>query len=295
MSRSLQAATQAHYDEYPFIEGGTNRIAWWKNYLLGFLPDEEIRGSLMLDVGSSVGEISRGLIERGARMACLDLSLQSLRRCRERNPEAEIIHGSALELPFPDATFDHSISIGVLHHTPDCRRGFHELARVTAPGGTIVVFLYNYWNIYNPIYHLFKPVRDRIPLEKIPSWMVRVMQPFARLHLGQKLSDRELRNLLGDKLWTPQATFHSVAEVRHWGVEEGLTLTGVKKFFLGYANVMRFLKNGHRDRTLQRTLRMKCVECGEEANVTRRTEGFVCGRCGHLFPADGGIIECLKN
>src|ERR1700687_5070467 len=166
MSTTLKEKTQAHYDHYPFIEGGRKRIDWWRKYLKDFLPDHSIRDRLILDVGSSVGEISRGLINRGARMVCLDLSLNSLRRCREINTEAEIIHGNALELPFPDDSFDHSISIGVLHHTPNCRQGFKELARVTAPGGTVVVFLYNYWSIYNPIYHAFKPIRATMPLER---------------------------------------------------------------------------------------------------------------------------------
>ncbi len=122
----LRERTQVHYDDYPFIEGGDERVNWWREYLSDFLPDEDINGRLILDVGSSVGEISRGLIDRGARMTCLDLSLNSLRRCRQINEEAEIIHGSALELPFPDESFDHAISIGVLHHTPDCRQGFKE-------------------------------------------------------------------------------------------------------------------------------------------------------------------------
>src|SRR5687767_13469073 len=121
MSVQLQEQTRAYYDEYPFIEGGEPRIRWWRDYLRPFLPDEVIRGKLVVDVGSSVGEIARGLAERGARMACLDLSLSSLRRCRQINPDATIFHGSALELPFQDHSFDHAISIGVLHHTPDCR------------------------------------------------------------------------------------------------------------------------------------------------------------------------------
>jgi len=140
LSETLLEKTRSHYDEYHFIEGGSNRITWWRDYLRDFLPDDQVRGKRMIDVGSSVGEISRGLIDRGAHMVCIDLSYQSLVRCRQINPEAQILHGSALQIPFPDETFDHAISIGVLHHTPDCRRGFAEVARVTAPGGIVVFF-----------------------------------------------------------------------------------------------------------------------------------------------------------
>ncbi len=291
-AQKVQEETQKHYDKYPFIEGGTNRIAWWREYLRDFLPERDIADRLIVDVGSSVGEISRGLIDRGARLVCLDLSLQSLRRCQQINPEAQIIHGSALDLPFPDGAFDHTICIGVLHHTPDCRRGFGELARVTAPGGTVVAFLYNYWSIYNLIYHAFKPVRASLPLDKVPRFVLRMLQPFVKSHLNQTLSDEQLRNLLGDKLWTPQATFHSVSEVRRWGIEEGLTFVSVKKFFLGYANVMRLEKQGDRNPSIRRDLTLKCLKCGGAPMIGRDAE-YACEQCGDVYGFDGGILRCI--
>jgi SAM-dependent methyltransferase/ribosomal protein S27AE len=289
----LQESTRHHYDEYPFIEGGQNRITWWRNYLSEFLPDEAVDDRLVLDVGSSIGEISRSIGERNGRMVCLDLSRQSLMRCRQINPEAEIFHGSALELPFADNTFDHVISIGVLHHTPDCRRGFHEVARVAAPGATVVVFLYNYWNIYNVIYHGFWPIRKLIPLSWLPRWMLRTLQPFARAHLGQTLNDAQLRRLMGDKLWTPRATFHSVSEVRRWGQEEGLAFVGNKRFFLGYANVMCFRKEGA-GASMRREVALKCTKCGHSP-MTHADDIWSCGRCGRDYVLGDGIYECLAE
>jgi SAM-dependent methyltransferase len=294
MQQQLLEKTRSHYDEFPFIEGGVSRVGWWQDYLRDFLPDEDIRDRLIVDVGSSVGEISRGLIDRGARMVCIDLSLQSLRRCRQINPKAQIFHGNALNLPFPNDTFDHAISIGVLHHTPDCRRGFGEVARVTAPGGTIIIFLYNYWSIYNLIYHAFKPIRGVIPLNRIPTWTLGLLQPFVKSHLRQTLNHVQLRNLLGDKLWTPQATFHSVSEVRKWGTEEGLRLIATKKFFLGYANVMRFEKQGRRDPAFRRKVMLQCVKCGG-APMIKCDTGYHCRECGHLCGIDGGIIRCVAT
>jgi SAM-dependent methyltransferase len=294
MQTDLFEKTSSHYDEFPFIEGGPNRIAWWRGYLRDFLPDDHIRDRLIADVGSSIGEISRGLLDRGARLVCLDISFESLQRCQEINPEPPVIHGNALDLPFPDDAFDHTISIGVLHHTPDCRRGFHEVARVTAPGGTIVIFLYNYWSIYNLVYHSFKPIRATIPLKSVPRQLVRILQPFVKSHLDQKLDDEQLRNLLGDKLWTPQATFHSVSEVRRWGIEEGLTLEATKKFFLGYANVMKFKKTGQNNNAMLRELELKCLECGATP-MTRNDTRYTCAQCGHIYQVDRGIIRTLME
>jgi len=295
MRDELLNETQSHYDEYPFIEGGAQRIAWWRDYLRDYLPDEGIRGRLILDVGSRVGEISRALADRGARMTCIDLSRQSLRRCREINPEATLFNASALDLPFPDAAFDHTISIGVLHHTPDCRRGFSEVARVTAPGGSSVIFLYNYWNIYNLIFQLFKPFKRLMPLSRVPVGIVRLLQPFAKSHFGHPLDDAQLRRLLGDKLWTPQATFHSVAEVRRWGQEEGLRLTAHKTFFLGYAIVYRFERDGTAPfGPGERTLRVRCITCGKEMSGSREA-GYTCAGCGRVYRSTGDILGVVND
>jgi ubiquinone/menaquinone biosynthesis C-methylase UbiE len=294
MTRQLQEKTRRHYDTYPFIEGGADRIAWWQEYLHDFLPDELICNRLIVDVGSGIGEISCGLVNRGARLVCLDVSLESLRRCRQINEEAFIFHGSALELPFADASVDHAISIGVLHHTPDCRRGFHEVARVTAPGGTLVIFLYNYWNIYNLIYHSFWPVRKLIPLAKIPRWMVQTMQPFVRSHLGQSLDETQLRNLLGDKLWTPQATFHSISQVQQWGAEDGLDLVATKKFFLGYANVMCFKKRGLGFTASEREVTLKCLTCGYSPMINGNGS-YTCPSCQQAYEQEGGIYKTLQS
>ena len=106
MDKKKLKETKGYYEAYPFIEGGEKRIAWWQEYLKPFLPDDLIKGSLMGDIGSSIGEISRGLNNRGARMTCLDLTLTALKRNREINPESDLFNGSALNLPFADKSFD---------------------------------------------------------------------------------------------------------------------------------------------------------------------------------------------
>jgi len=191
-------------------------------------------------------------------------------------------------------SFDVVYSSGVLHHTPDCRRGFAEVARVTAPGGTSVIFLYNYWNIYNLIFQLFKPFKRLVPLAKVPVGVVRLLQPFARSHFGHPLDDAQLRRLLGDKLWTPQATFHSVSEIRRWGQEEGLQLTAHKTFFLGYAIVYRFERAGTAPfGPGERTIRVRCITCKHEMNGG--AEGYSCPGCGRVYRSTGGIFGAVNT
>ncbi len=112
-------------------------------------------------------------------------------------------------------------------------------------------------------------------------------------HLRQTLNEVQLRNLLGDKLWTPQATFHSVSEVRKWGIEEGLALTGTKKFFLRYANVMRFVKQGTAETETRRQLSLKCLTCGE-SEMSDRDSAYECVKCANTYEVDGGIIRSIN-
>ena len=290
MLQELQE-TRAYYEQFPFIEGGQQRIAWWQEYMQEFLPDESVRGRLIGDIGSGVGEISRGLANRGARMVCIDLTMAALRRCRQINFEAELFNGSALDLPFADATFDHTISIGVLMVTPDCRKGIREVARATAPGGTVVLFIYNYWCYLNFLYHLFKPVTKIVPLHAVPSGLVRLMQPFVKSHLSETLDEHQLRRLLGDKLWTPHATFHTVEEIKRWGEAEGLVMMHWKRFYHAYANVMAFRKVGTPRSTPNGEVQLRCLKCGHSP-ISRLPESFTCRRCEATYNKVDGIYLC---
>lgn len=275
--------TRSYYEQFPFIEGGDRRIAWWAEYLRDYLPESEVAGRLVGDMGCGVGEIARSVAGRGARTVCMDLTERAITRCGEINPDAQRFQGSVLDLPFADEAFDHTLSIGVLMITPDCRKGFREMARVTRAGGRVVLFIYNKWCYLNLAYKLFAPVRKSVPLAAAPGWMVRAMQPFVKGHLGMELSEPELRKLLGDKLWTPHATFHSVDEIEGWGKQEGLDLLAWKRFYHGYANVFCFQKRGERPVAPRAELAMRCVACGE-APMDPAYRAYVCQNCGGSYP-----------
>lgn len=292
MPRAEVIETKTYYEQYPFIEGGADRIAWWQDYMRDFLPDEAVNGRLIGDIGSSVGEIARGLANRGANMACLDLTMAGLNRNREINPEAIHFNGSALNLPFADGAFDHTISIGVLMVTPDCRKGVSEVARVTAPGGTVVLFIYNKWCYLNLAWQLFRPIRAVLPLEKVPSVFVRMMQPFVTSHLGTKLDEPGLRRLLGDKLWTPHATWHTRKELERWGREEGLEPVHHKMFYHNYAHVISFRKQGTPRETPASHVEMRCVRCDAQP-LPRDGESYRCDACDVTYDRSSGVYPCL--
>jgi SAM-dependent methyltransferase len=105
------------------------------------------RDRKVLEIGLGQGAESEQIIRRGGRWSGLDLTQESVDRVRSRLTTRSLHHdglqrGSALDIPWPDATFDIVFSHGVLHHIPDIRSAQAEIYRVLKPGGTLVAMLY---------------------------------------------------------------------------------------------------------------------------------------------------------
>jgi len=96
----------------------------------------------VLDVASGPGNVARELVRAGAReVVALDLSFNMLATGARRGDDAAIqwVNGDAMALPFADAAFDAvTISFG-LRNVPDPKLALKEFARVTRPGGRLVV------------------------------------------------------------------------------------------------------------------------------------------------------------
>jgi ubiquinone/menaquinone biosynthesis C-methylase UbiE/uncharacterized protein YbaR (Trm112 family) len=57
-------------------------------------------------------------------------------------PNTHFVQADAMQLPFPDGTFDAILSEGVLHHTPSTQRAIESGGRVLAPGGEFHFYVY---------------------------------------------------------------------------------------------------------------------------------------------------------
>ena len=132
-------------------------------YLLEYFPREHVEGRRLLEVGLGYGTLSEALARRGADYHGLDIAAGPVDMVRHRlasvpgaQPE-QVQHGSALELPFPDASFDFFASIGCLHHTGDLFGAVREVRRVLRPGGRLVLMVYN----RRSLRRLIAAVRDR--------------------------------------------------------------------------------------------------------------------------------------
>ncbi|HVZ50181.1 MAG TPA: class I SAM-dependent methyltransferase, partial [Gemmatimonadaceae bacterium] len=96
-----------------------------------------------LDVGCGTGNLTAHLIAAGATVTAADLSSAFLDVVRARfggrGLESVVaLNGTDLR-PVPDGAFDLVATYSVLHHVPDYTAFVRDMARVTAPGGLVLI------------------------------------------------------------------------------------------------------------------------------------------------------------
>jgi demethylmenaquinone methyltransferase / 2-methoxy-6-polyprenyl-1,4-benzoquinol methylase len=96
-------------------------------------------GERCLDLAAGTGVSTEELARSGATVVGLDLSLGMLQVGHQVRPSVPLLAGDALALPFADGVFDAvTISFG-LRNIVDKAGALREMARVTRPGGRLVV------------------------------------------------------------------------------------------------------------------------------------------------------------
>lgn len=92
-----------------------------------------------LDAACGTGRQTVALTARGYRTIGVDQSPDMLAHARRKAPDAEFREGRLEALPLPDASVDLALSTLALTHLADPGPGVAELARVTRPGGRVIV------------------------------------------------------------------------------------------------------------------------------------------------------------
>ena len=121
-------------------------------------------GSNVLDVATGSGNAAIAAARLGTRVTGVDYVPSLLERARERAAAERVAidfrDGDAEEIPFPDASFDATLSVFGSMFAPDQPRAAAELARVTRPGGTIALAS---WTPEGFIGQMFKTVGKHVP------------------------------------------------------------------------------------------------------------------------------------
>ena len=121
-------------------------------------------GRKVLDVATGSGSAAIPAALTGADVIGLDLAPSLLEVARDRAAEAgvdvEWVEGDAEALPYDDETYDTVLSVIGVQFAPRHEVGARELARVTRPGGEIVVCA---WTPAGFIGQVFKTMGPHMP------------------------------------------------------------------------------------------------------------------------------------
>jgi ubiquinone/menaquinone biosynthesis C-methylase UbiE len=103
-------------------------------------------GERLIDIGSGVGGPARWIAANyGCHVTGIDLTdafcraAITLNEATGLSDRVTIVQGSALALPFPDASFDRAYSHNVIMNIADKRAFYREARRVLKPGGVLAL------------------------------------------------------------------------------------------------------------------------------------------------------------
>lgn len=167
---------------------------------------------VVLDVAAGTGALSRELASGGARVVPLDFSWNMLAAGAARDGGRLLwTTGDGLRLPFADGAFDAvSIAFG-LRNLPDTAAGLRELARVTRPGGRLVVLEFS-----QPTWRPFRPLYARYLLGAIPlAARALTPDPTAYRYLAESI-----------QAWPDQPALARIVGASGWSAVRWTNLTG---------------------------------------------------------------------
>src|SRR5262249_43346520 len=105
----------------------------------------------VLEVAAAEGIHACALRARGLAARILEPSPKMLQLARARQRRAGVVvplvRGVAEAAPFRDSSFERVLCDSALDHLADPERGIREMARVTAPGGRVVLTFVNYGGV----------------------------------------------------------------------------------------------------------------------------------------------------
>lgn len=103
-------------------------------------PLESLQGQLVLEAGSGAGRFTEVLLAHGAVVDSFDYSaaVEANRDNNGGHPNLCLVQADVRHIPFPEATYDLVLCLGVVQHTPDPEETIRSLWSRVRPGGMLV-------------------------------------------------------------------------------------------------------------------------------------------------------------
>ncbi len=186
-------------------------------------------GKTVLDAGCGHGRYLRAFADLGARVVGLDIGRgPEMAGVPLDDPAIALVQGSVLAAPFRDESFDLVFSDGVIHHTPDARAAFKELARLVKPGGALYVWVYpREGGLREAGFRTARLVTTRLPgfAVRALSFALAPLTMFVRSYSGTRFGRAtwaECAQVVHDWIAPPLQSHHTWAEVSGWAAAAGL-------------------------------------------------------------------------
>jgi ubiquinone/menaquinone biosynthesis C-methylase UbiE len=147
---------------------------------------------------------------------------------RNDDPRVQWVRGDVLALPVADGSVDLAFCDGVLHHTPDPRRGFAELCRVVKPGGAVYAWLYpKEGALREAVFGAARAVTTRLPGAALRTlcFAAAPLTAGVRSYSGTRFPTAtwaECAQVVHDWLAPRLQSHHTDAEVAGWATAAGL-------------------------------------------------------------------------
>ncbi len=153
----------------------------------------------ILEIGVGAGTDFLQWARAGADCYGIDLTEEAIEHVKHRFSlyglqATELQVADAEKLPYAENNFDMVYSWGVIHHSPDTIKSLHEIIRVTKPGGTIKLMIYN----RNSLFAFYRYVQYAL-LKGKPFWSFKKVLYYHQESPGTKaFTFKEVRTILKD-------------------------------------------------------------------------------------------------
>jgi ubiquinone/menaquinone biosynthesis C-methylase UbiE len=147
---------------------------WFQAQLKIVLEMLNSEKGLILDIGCAAGAEFEPLLARGFQIVGIDYSPEMLTLAHHRfgaSRAVQLFRADAELLPFPDASFDHVVCLGVFEYLSTYDRCLEEIHRVLHPGGVAIISLPTRVSLDRISLNLFN-------LTAVPAW--RAIKPVGR-------------------------------------------------------------------------------------------------------------------
>jgi ubiquinone/menaquinone biosynthesis C-methylase UbiE/uncharacterized protein YbaR (Trm112 family) len=137
----------------------------------------DLRGKLVLEVGSGSGRFTEQAAKTGATVVSFDYSYAVDANFASNGDKENVLvlQADVFRMPFRDSSFDYVFCFGMLQHTPEPHAAFNALPRVLKAGGSLCADIYKltFFRTILQTKYWARPITRRIPPAKLYPAVVR--------------------------------------------------------------------------------------------------------------------------